>query len=77
MTDATRESLIKPKNASQNEQTISGKTKTNESSGHGSYIQVESNPFLIKLEFNMLVVVLFLIAFGLRVYELDQPTSVV
>ena len=36
-----------------------------------------SNPFLVTFELNVVAIVLFLVAFGLRIYELDQPTSVV
>lgn len=35
------------------------------------------NPFIVKLEINIVVVTLFAVALGLRLYSIDQPNSVV
>ena len=43
-----------------------------------SKVGVESaNPFTVKLEINIVVVALFAVALGLRLYAIDQPNSVV
>lgn len=36
-----------------------------------------TNPFTVKLEINIVVVALFAVALGLRLYAIDQPNSVV
>ncbi len=47
-------------------------------SDSSSKVGVESaNPFTVKLEINIVVVVLFAVALGLRLYAIDQPNSVV
>ena len=47
-------------------------------SDSSSKVGVESaNPFTVKLEINIVVVALFAVALGLRLYAIDQPNSVV
>ena len=44
---------------------------------HNSTNHTQPNPFSFTFEVNVVAITLFLIAFGFRVYELDQPAGVV
>lgn len=74
MTESAKESH-QPK---LNKASVIGDTKRNNNTAAITTFNNESsNPFTVKLEINIVVVALFAVALGLRLYAIDQPNSVV
>lgn len=75
-TTALTESAKESQQPKQNKTSVIRDTKRDNNVATDSN-SASSNPFTVKLEVNIVVVALFAVALGLRLYAIDQPNSVV